>query len=255
MIQSKNRKYLMTHIVIGYPSLDANLRAVKTMRDAGVDYIEMQIPFSDPIADGKTILNANQAALRNKITVADCFRFAGKIIRAYSDISFLFMTYYNIVFNAGTAGFIKRSKNAGIYGLIVPDVPPEEDRENYFGICGENGIHPITVFSPTTADARLRNIKKLSSGFAYCTSRVGITGAGSKPHEKLGKFIINAKKIIDLPIAVGFGIDSASKAKLISEFADIIIIGSKVISIIDESGNKFEKNVYKFLYGVKKAIS
>ena len=254
MSPSRNIKYLMTHIVIGYPSIEANVRTIKTMRDAGVDYIEMQIPFSDPIADGRTILNANQAALKNKITVADCFKFARKMIQSYSEINFLFMTYYNIVFNAGTAEFIKRSNNAGLYGLIVPDIPPEEDIENYYKICRKTGIHPIAVFSPTTTDIRLRKIKKLASGFAYCTSRVGITGAGNKPHEKLGKFILNAKKIIDLPIAVGFGIDSASKAKIISEFADIIIIGSKVINIIDESGKKFEKNVYNFLYDVKKAI-
>ncbi len=255
MSRSGNKKSLMTHIVIGYPSLDANIRTIKTMRDAGVDYIEMQIPFSDPIADGKTILNANQAALRNNISVADCFKFAGKMAQRYGDINFLFMTYYNIIFNAGTEKFIKRSKNTGLYGLIVPDVPPEEDMEGYFSACRNTGIHPVAVFSPTTTDIRLRTIKNLASGFAYCTSRVGITGAGNKPHEKLRKFIINAKKIIDLPIAVGFGIDSASKAKTISEFADIIIIGSRVINIIDESGKNFEKNVYNFLYDVKKSIS
>lgn len=249
------KKALMTHIVIGYPSIDANIKIVNTMRDAGVDYIEMQIPFSDPIADGPTILNANQAALKNGVTVAECFDFASGMARSHKDLNFLFMTYYNIVFNAGIPRFIKKSGDAGIYGLIVPDVPPEEDFENYYSTCARSGIHPIAVFSPSTSDARLAAIKSLASGFVYCTSRVGITGAGKNPHQKLERYINRAKMIINLPVAVGFGIDSPSKARAISEFADIIIIGSKIINIIDESGKNFEKNVYKFLYDVKRAIS
>lgn len=255
MNPSLKNKSLMTHIVIGYPSIEANRRAIKAMHDAGVDYVEMQIPFSDPIADGTTILKANQESLKKRNSVKDCFQFAEEMAEKYRDIDFLFMTYYNIVFNAGIERFIKRSKNTGLYGLIVPDIPPEEDSDGYFISCRRTGIHPVAVFSPTTEDKRLEQIKNIASGFAYCTSRVGTTGAGKKPHAELGKYIKRARKIIDLPIAVGFGIDSGVKAKIIAEFADIIIIGSKVINIIDESGRNFQNNVYKFLYGVKRSIS
>ncbi len=253
-IQS-NKKNLMTHIVIGYPSLEANIELIKAMLDAGVDYIELQIPFTDPIADGKTILYANQRALENNISIADCFRFAEDVAGTYSAMDFLFMTYYNIVFNYNAENFIKKAKKAGLYGLIVPDIPPEEDTENFYSNCKKYSMNSVNVFSPTTSDERLRKIKDIASGFVYCTSRVGITGAGKKPHEKLGEYIMRAKKIIELPAAIGFGIDSASKAKTISEFADIIVIGSKVINIMDESRGNFRKNVYNFLYDIKKAIS
>ncbi len=255
MMNRQTKKNLMTHIVIGYPSIKANIETIRVMQDAGVDYIELQIPFSDPIADGRTILNANQVALEKKITVNDCFRFAESVTGKFKNIDFLFMTYYNIVFNAKTESFIRKAQKTGMYGLIVPDIPPEEDIDNYYGLCKKHGIHPVCVFSPTTSDKRLRNIKEKASGFSYCTSRIGITGAGKKPHEKLGKYILKAKKIIDLPIGVGFGIDSPLSAKAVSEFADIIIIGSKVINIIDKSGKKFQNNVYRFLSDVKKAIS
>lgn len=250
----KNKKSLMTHIVLGYPSLTDNKKMIRVMSDAGVDYIEMQIPFSDPIADGKTIMNASQHALKNNISVSDCFRFATDMAETYRSINFLFMTYYNIIFSYGTEAFIKRSKSSGLYGLIVPDLPVEHDRENYFSGCAENQIHPVYVVSPTTETSRLKKIKQYSSGFIYCTSRIGTTGADKNPHDKLEEYIRKMRKIIDLPVAVGFGIDSVSKAKMISGFADIIVIGSKVINIIDESGAAFEKNIYGFLSDIKKNI-
>ncbi|MDY6967184.1 MAG: tryptophan synthase subunit alpha [Spirochaetota bacterium] len=255
MSNSITNKSLMTHIVLGYPSLEHGKELISAMADAGVDYIELQIPFTDPIADGKTILNANQAALKNNVSVADCFNFAKEMTSSYKTIDFLFMTYYNIVFNTKIEKFIKDSSKAGMYGLIVPDITPEEDREDFFLTCKKYSQHPVYVFSPTTSEKRLRNIKKVASGFTYCTSRVGTTGAGKKPHEHLKNYIIDARKIIDLPIAVGFGIDSASSAKRISEFADIIVIGSKILNIMDESGNRFVNDVYKFLYNIKKSIS
>lgn len=254
-VLDNNKKSLMAHIVIGYPSIEANIELIKVMSDAGVDFIELQIPFTDPIADGKTIMNASQIALKNDITVSECFSFAEYIADSFKSIEFLFMTYYNIVFNSNTTHFIKKSKRVGLYGLIVPDIPPEEDSEDFFSTCKNIGLHPVYVFSPTTSEMRLHKIKEIATGFTYCTSRIGITGAGKKPHQKLKNYVLHAKKILDLPIAVGFGIDSPSKAKVISEFADIVVIGSKIINIIDESGNNFANHVHKFLSEVKRSIS
>lgn len=258
MSDMQRKKSIMTHIVLGYPDFDANRELIRAMADAGVAFIEMQIPFSDPVADGPTILNANQHSLNNRTSVKDCFDFAAEMAESYKNINFLFMTYYNIIFNFSVEDFVTKSKKANLYGLIVPDIPFEEDRENLFPACKKLDLNPIYVFSPTTSDERLKKIRKIASGFAYCTSRIGITGAGKNPHKKLEQYVLKAKKILDMPIAVGFGIDGAEKAKMIAQFADIVIIGSKVLNIVDEAikaGKDFQKNVYEFLSGVREAIN
>ncbi|MBN2041988.1 MAG: tryptophan synthase subunit alpha [Spirochaetes bacterium] len=250
-----NNKALMTHIVLGYPNFEANKKLIKVMADAGTDYIEMQIPFSDPIADGPTIVNANQKALISGTSLSDCIKFAGEMAAAFKEINFLFMTYYNIIFSTGISKFINDVKKKNLYGLIVPDIPFDEDKEGFFQECRNNSINPVYVFSPGTTDERLKKIGSVASGFVYCTSRVGITGAGKDPHQKLNSYITNAKKIVNLPVAVGFGIDNAAKAKKIAEFADIIVIGSKVLNIVDEAGRNFQKPAFKFLSDIKKSLS
>jgi tryptophan synthase alpha chain len=249
-----NKKSIMTHIVLGYPDFNANKELIRVMSDSGVDFIEMQIPFTDPIADGPTILNANQSSIKLGVRVSDCFDFAEEVVQSYKNINFLFMSYYNILFNYGVEKFIIKAKDTGMYGLIIPDIPFDEDKENYYSECRKNQIHPICLFSPTTTEARLKKLSALSSGFVYCTSRIGITGADKNPSKTLAEYIKKARKTIDLPIAVGFGIDSTEKAGMISKFADIIIIGSKIINIINESGKDFQRNVQKFLLDIKKAI-
>ncbi len=250
-----NLKALMTHIVLGYPDLASNKELIKVMADAGVDYIEMQIPFTDPIADGPTIVNANQKALKQNISVAQCVDFAEEMAASFKNIRFLFMSYYNILFNSGLENFIGQGKKAGLYGLIIPDIPFEEDKEGLYTICRNTGINAVYVISPTTHEKRLRKIRDVSSGFIYCTSRIGITGADKNPHARLEQYVLKAKKILSAPIAVGFGIDSAVKAKTISRFADIVVIGSKVLNIVNEAGSNFQKPVYEFLSDIKKAIS
>jgi tryptophan synthase alpha chain len=250
-----NSKALMTHIVLGYPDLNSNRELIKVMSDAGVDYIEMQIPFTDPIADGPTIVNANQKALIQNNSVAKCIDFAAEMAGLFKNINFLFMSYYNILFNSGIENFIKQVKKAGLYGLIIPDIPFEEDKEGLYITCKKYQLNAVYVISPTTSEKRLRKIRDVSSGFVYCTSRIGITGADKNPHAKLEQYVRKAKRILDAPIAVGFGIDSALKAKAISHFADIIVIGSKVINIVNEAGNNFQRPVYEFLSEINKAIT
>ncbi|MFH0974453.1 MAG: tryptophan synthase subunit alpha [Spirochaetota bacterium] len=249
------KKSLMTHIVLGYPDMNTNKELIKVMSDAGVGYIEMQIPFSDPIADGPTIVNANQQALKHNITLKDCFDFAEDMASSYKNINFLFMSYYNILFSAGIENFVKTVKSANLYGLIIPDIPFEEDMEGFFPACIEKHLNAVYVISPTTPETRLKRIRNVVSGFVYCTSRIGITGADKNPHRKLEQYVRKAKRILNVPIAVGFGIDSAEKAKAISGFADIIVIGSKVINMVNQYGRDFQKPVYEFLYEVKKAIT
>ena len=143
----------MTHIVIGYPDLDTSMRTVEAMVEAGVDLMELQIPFSEPIADGPVILHANQKALGAGVTVADCFEFAETCVRRF-DIPFLFMSYYNILFRYGVDAFVERMASIGLRGAIVPDLPPEEG-DVYLSAMETAGLDPIFIYSPNTPDARL----------------------------------------------------------------------------------------------------
>ena len=254
-MQNKQKKNIMTHIVVGYPSIEVNRKLIKIMAEASVKYIELQIPFSDPIADGSTIVNANQRALDNKTKVKDCFELAEESVKLYPNINFLFMTYYNIPFNMGTEKFITKSKEIGMFGSIVPDLPPEEDSENFLWFSQKSNFHPVAVVSPTTSEERINLLSKNTSGLIYSTSRVGITGKNNSPDDRLKSFVIKLKKKIDLPIAVGFGIDSPEKASQIAEFADIIVIGSKVLKLVDKNPNNFEKIVYDFLAKVDSSIN
>ncbi|MFC1670330.1 tryptophan synthase subunit alpha, partial [Spirochaetota bacterium] len=162
---------------------------------------------------------------------------------------------YNILFNFGVEDFVVRSKKIGLFGLIVPDIPPEEDDGIYFSACINKGINPIVLVSPTTSRLRLKEYINLANGFVYSTSRIGITGAGKNPHKKLESFIGRLKKIINLPVAIGFGIDSPESAKSISKHADIIVIGSIILKIVNENPEKYPDMLYYFLSNVKKSIN
>lgn len=158
---NKNRKKeIMTHIVAGYPSLEDNRKLIAAMAEKGVTYIEIQIPFSDPIADGPTILMANQNALQNGMDVAQCFDLAREMCLKHQSVNFLFMTYYNILFKYGVKKFMKEAAIAGIYGLIVPDIPPEEDHEEYYAAAVSQGLYAVPVVSPTTSPSALKNYLK-----------------------------------------------------------------------------------------------
>ena len=165
---------IMTHIVIGYPSFEESFRIVETMVHAGVDLMELQIPFSEPIADGPVILHANQKALSGGASVEKCFDFARKVTRTF-DIPFLFMSYYNILFKYGVDRFSRRMVQEGLQGAIVPDLPHEEGAD-YLGAMSRHNLAPIFIFSPTTPDVRMKAIASFARGFVYCVARKGVTG-------------------------------------------------------------------------------
>src|SRR5690606_5777372 len=174
---------IMTHVVLGYPSLDESRRIVETMARAGVDLIEVQIPFSDPTADGPVITEACQDALDGGARVADAFDLVAKAASP-SAPPMLFMTYVNIAFayrsraNGGESvpGFVRDAARAGASGLIIPDLPPERREEGYVAACRGEGIHPVFVISPNITERRLALIRENASGLVYSTSRTGTTG-------------------------------------------------------------------------------
>lgn len=225
---------LMTHIVIGYPDFDTSYRIVEQMVGAGVDLMELQIPFSEPIADGPVILHANQKSLEKGARVKRCMDFAKDITRAF-DIPFLFMTYYNILFKFGVADFADRMAEDGIRGAIVPDLPPEEGGE-YLDAMKARDLAPIFIYSPTTPDERMRSIASHGSGFIYCVARKGVTGLDTQFSNQLGEYLGRCRQATDLPLALGFGVKDREDVDFLKGKADIAVIGTRTIKLMDEAG-------------------
>jgi tryptophan synthase alpha chain len=225
---------LMTHIVIGYPDLDNSYNIVKTMVENGVDLMELQIPFSEPIADGPVILNANQVALSRGIKVAECLDFAERVARDFP-IPFLFMSYFNILSKYGVEEFAGEMSRIRLAGAIVPDLPPEEAAE-YLQAMALYKLDPIFIFSPTTPDDRLKKIASYASGFVYCVARKGVTGLATAFSGDLDKYLARCRRATDLPLAVGFGVKEKADIDFLAGKADIAIIGSQSIRVTEEKG-------------------
>lgn len=225
---------LMTHIVIGYPSFRSSYNIVKAMVHAGVDLMELQIPFSEPIADGPVILQANQKSLASGATVRKCLNFAEKVTADF-DIPFLFMSYYNILFKYGVDRFASEMDKIGIRGAIVPDLPPEEGDE-YLRAMDARDLSPIFIFSPTTPDERMRYLSSFGKGFIYCVARKGVTGAETDFSLKMEDYLSRCRQSTALPLAVGFGVKDKEDIDFLKGKVDIAVIGSQTIRIAKEKG-------------------
>ncbi len=227
---------LMTHIVLGYPSLATNRQVISQMVAGGVDCIEMQIPFSEPMADGPVILKANQESLALGTTVAACMAFGREMTGQY-DIPFLFMTYYNIIFKYGEERFFKDCQSAGIKGLIIPDLPPEMGEE-FFRLATRYQVAPILIFAPTSTERRMAELNRSAAGFIYCVARRGVTGKQSEFDDDFDAYLARCRAATDLPLAVGFGIRNKKDVAAITGKADIAVIGSETIRLVDEQGTE-----------------
>jgi tryptophan synthase alpha chain len=232
--RAKKPVLLMTHIVIGYPSFEASLQVVDAMVEAGVDLMELQIPFSEPMADGPVILAANQKALAQGSTVERCFDFATTVTRRHR-IPFLFMSYYNVLFRGGVASFVDRMKTAGLCGAIVPDLPPEE-AGTYLPAMEHAGLDPIFIFSPSTPDDRMQTIASHGRGFIYCVARKGVTGVHTTFSADLDAYLARCRTATQLPLALGFGVQDAADVEFLRGKVDIAVAGSATLRLIDEKG-------------------
>lgn len=225
---------LMTHIVIGYPSLAASLELIDAMVAAGVDLMELQIPFSEPIADGPVILRANQEALRQGTTVAQCFDVA-RAAASRHEIPFLFMSYYNILFRQGLGAFARRTREAGLTGAIVPDCPPEEADE-YLAAMRESALAPVFIFSPRTPPERLTLLGRAGEGFVYVVARKGVTGSETAFSGQLDEYLARCRNATALPLAVGFGVKDRRDVDFLRGKADIAVVGTQTIRLLEERG-------------------
>ncbi len=225
---------LMTHIVVGYPSFEASFEIVKAMVAAGVDLMELQIPFSEPIADGPVILRANQEVLGRGARVRQSLGFAERVTAAF-DIPFLFMTYCNIVFKYGVADFAAEMARIGMAGAIVADLPPEEGQA-YLTAMQAHQLAPIFIFSPTTGQERMRMLAGHGRGFIYCVARKGVTGQQTAFSQELEGYLARCRQATDLPLALGFGVKDQADIDFLRGKVDIAVIGTETIRLVDQHG-------------------
>ena len=226
---------LMTHLVLGYPSFEANRDMIAQMAAAGVELIELQIPFSEPTADGPVILEANDQSLKRGATVAACFDFAKEVCAAYPDVKFLFMTYYNILFMRGIDNFIAAAQASGARGVILPDLPPEEGAD-YLAACRRHGVDSIFIFTPTSSRERLETLAQVAQGFVYCVGRRGVTGGKTTFDAELSALIERYRGATRLPLALGFGIQERADVDFLKGKADIAVLGTKLLRLQAEQG-------------------
>lgn len=231
---SKKEILLMTHIVLGYPSYPAAFDIIAAMVDAGVDLMELQIPFSEPIADGPVILHANQKALAAGATVQKSLEFAATVCESF-DIPFLFMSYYNILFKHGIDRFAASMSEARLKGAIVPDLPPEEGQE-YLAAMEKYRLDPIFIYSPTTSDRRMKYLSSFGRGFVYCVARKGVTGKETNFSGQLEAYLARCRQATDLPLALGFGVKEKKDIDFLKAKVDIAVVGSQTIRLVEEKG-------------------
>jgi len=241
---------LMTHVVLGYPSLEKSIELVKVMAENGAAIIELQIPFSDPMADGPSIMGACEHALAEGVTPNHCQEAMAKLSEE-TDIPLLFMSYYNLVLNQ--KNFAKEAKKSGCEGLIVPDITPGESKDSFFLECEEENLPVIPLVSPVTSDDRLMQIAKNSSNapFVYCVSTTGTTGARDSLPEELPAYLGKVQKVFSVPRALGFGISEPAHIEQLQGNAEIAIVGSAVINLIKESSEPLS-DVSKFIKKLSK---
>ncbi len=228
-LRASNKKAFVAYVMAGDPDYDTSLRIMKGLPDAGVDIIELGIPFTDPMADGPTIQLAGQRALEGGQTLQKTLDLATEFRRNDDTTPIVMMGYYNPIYSRGVDSFLSDAVQAGVDGLIVVDLPPEEDSE----LCipaHEAGLNFIRLATPTTDDRRLYAVLRNTSGFVYYVSITGITGAAKAVAGEVGPEVSRIKARTDLPVVVGFGIKTPDAARTIAGVADGVVVGSAIVS-------------------------
>ncbi len=227
------RLALLPYLTVGYPSLQATLDLAPALAEAGADALELGIPFSDPVADGPTIQRSTYQALQSGVTPETCLEVAGRL-RAAISTPLLFMTYLNPILRYGAERFLNDARDAGVDGLIVPDLPAEES-EGVSGLCGDRNLDLIQFMAPTSSESRLEVISSQSSGFIYCVSLTGVTGARARLSQTLPEFLSRVRRHSSLPRVVGFGISRPEHVAALHDIAEGAIVASGLIDVIDRA--------------------
>ncbi|ULB08652.1 tryptophan synthase subunit alpha [Cereibacter azotoformans] len=232
-LRAEGKKAFVAYIMAGDPDLETSLEVMKGLPGAGVDIIELGMPFTDPMADGPTIQTAGQRALEGGQTLARTLAMVREFRRGDASTPIVMMGYYNPIHARGVDRFLSEAQEAGIDGLIVVDLPPEEDAE----LClpaQAAGLNFIRLATPTTDDRRLPKVLQNTSGFVYYVSITGITGAAAAQAVDVAPEVARLKAATDLPVIVGFGITSPEAARDIAGVADGCVVGSAIVKLVAE---------------------
>ena len=252
-LKLRKEKALISYIMVGYPTERATLSAVKGLVKGGADIIELGFPFSDPIADGPTIQKASTGSLNNKTKIEKFLKLVKKI-RKQTDIPLILMTYTNILYKQGYQQFMKRAKNAGIDGLILPDMSIEESK-NYLTAAKSQKMDTIFLVSPNTKKDRLNKIANASSGFLYMVAVFGTTGVQTRIHQYTIDALKSTKRSVSdkIPVGIGFGVSTGKDVKKYASVgADAVIVGSANIKIMENTPvGKLENRIYSFTKKLK----
>lgn len=252
-LKEKNEKAMIPFVTAGDPDLKTTIDLVYAMEKAGADIIELGVPYSDPLADGLTIQASSQRSLGNGTTI-DKIMDTVKTIRLKTEVPLVYLVYYNSVFKHGIERFIKECSESGIDGVIIPDLPIEE-RKDILAVSDKYNVCLIPLIAPTSKE-RIKNIVKNASGFIYCVSTNGVTGARNEIKTNLDEYMSTVSQYAEIPKALGFGISSAKMANELKGYCDGIIIGSAIVKKVAESKDKDEiiKNVMDFVREVKDVL-
>ena len=237
-------------LTAGDPTIDKTVEYILAMEEAGCDLIEIGIPFSDPMAEGVVIQDANVRALKHNTTTDDVFDIVARV-REKTDIPLVFLTYINPVFFYGYEKFFKRCSELGIDGIISPDLPYEEKGE-IVDIALSNDVDVISLIAPTSSE-RIKMIASEATGFIYVVSSLGVTGMRSEIKTDLKSILSDIREVTDLPLAVGFGINTPEQAAEISKIADGVIVGSAIVKIIEEHGEDANAALKEYVSSMKNA--
>lgn len=239
-----NKKCFVGFLTAGDPSLEKTKEYILAMEKAGADIIEIGIPFSDPIAEGPVIQEANVRALKNGCTLPKIFDMAADL-RKETQVPLVFLTYANPVFNYGYDAFCKKCQEVGIDGMIIPDMPYEESTE-IRGYTDKYNLDLIRLIAPTSKE-RIASLAKDATGYIYLVSSMGVTGMRDSIKTAIDDLVAEIKKCTDTPVAVGFGIHTREQVEEYQQIADGVIVGSAIVNIIAEHGENAAPEISKFI--------
>ena len=230
-LRAEGKKAFIPFITAGDPDLEMTITLVSKLESAGADIIELGVPFSDPVADGRSIQKSSMRALKHGISLKDVMNTVSKI-RAETQIPIAFLTYCNIIFKYGVEKFVQDAVESGVDGVVVADLPPEEAAD-LISAGKKHDFATIFLVAPTSTPERIKIISEACTGFIYCVSLTGVTGAREQISDMLSPTLSRIKGHTDKPVAVGFGVSTPDQAKEVAKMADGVIVGSAIINVIE----------------------
>ena len=233
-IKSEQRSGLIAFLTVGFPDIEATLELVPALAAAGADVIELGVPFSDPLAEGPVIQQSSFLALQQQVTLAGCLDAVEELRGKVPDTPLVFMGYYNPIYSFGPERFAKECRRVGVDGLIAVDLPHAESRSLTSQLAA-GGVHNIPLLAPTSTEESIRNSAGSATGFIYCVSVTGVTGARDELSERGLQLLRRVRNYTGLPLAVGFGISRREHVELVCQEAEAAVVGSAIVRVMLES--------------------